>query len=221
MRRKRGRHHVARVADRAVPMEHDPQERSADAAEEDGADMGPFDDADAPEDGVSRLDLGSVRLPVPEGAQLQVEVDPSGPVRAVHLLTPAGRLTVSAFAAPRSSGLWAQVSLELSAQLRKDGASVRSESGEWGDELVAASGEVALRFVGVDGPRWLLRGVAAGPIEHAGAVTGMLYDLVRGTVVVRGTQPMPVRTPLPLELPPAIAKHIQQTNAGDGNPPLM
>jgi hypothetical protein len=201
-----------------VPAEHDQADSDEVAAEEE-FEPGPFDEADAPEDGHDRLDLGSVRLPVPDNAQLQVEVDPSGPVRAVHLLTPTGRLTVSAFAAPRSNGLWGEVSGELATQLRKDGARVRLRDGEWGDELVALSGEVALCFVGVDGPRWLLRGVAAAPVEHADAVAVMLHDVVRDTVVVRGSQPMPVRTPLPLELPPAIAKHIQQSEAGEGVPP--
>ena len=41
--------------------------------------IGPYDLSELPEsDDVERLDLGSVRLPVPEGSQLQVEVDPAG-----------------------------------------------------------------------------------------------------------------------------------------------
>ncbi len=170
---------------------------------------GPHDEADAPDDGLNRLDLGSVRLPVPDGAQLQVEMDANRAVRAVHVVTPAGQLTVNAYAAPKSGGLWREVCGELAEQLRGDGATVRSAAGEWGQELVAALGEVQLRFVGVDGPRWMLRGVVAGPPELAEQSTHALYDLVRGTVVVRGTQPMPVRTPLPIELPPSIAQHIQ------------
>jgi hypothetical protein len=178
----------------------------------DGA--GPWDDEDAPEDGLNRLDLGSVRLPVPEGAQLQVEMDPAGPVKAVHVVTPVGQLTVTAYAAPRSGGLWHEVSTELAEQLHKDGATVRTTTGEWGLELLAALGEVSLRFVGVDGPRWMLRGVVAGPPDRLDNSTAALYELVRGTVVVRGTLPMPVRTPLPIELPPAIAEHIQQAQEG-------
>jgi hypothetical protein len=170
---------------------------------------GPHDSVEAPEDGLNRLDLGSIRLPVPEGAQLQVEMDQNKAVRAVHVVTPFGQLTVNAYAAPRSGGLWREVSTELAEQLRGDGATVRSTMGEWGLELMAALGEVSLRFIGVDGPRWMLRGVVAGPPEVAEKSAHALYDLVRGTVVVRGTQPMPVRTPLELELPPAIAQHIQ------------
>ncbi|HEX6354655.1 DUF3710 domain-containing protein [Actinophytocola sp.] len=175
---------------------------------------GPHDVADAPDDGLNRLDLGSIRLPVPDGAQLQVEMDQSKSVVAVHVVTPVGQLTVNAYAAPKSGGLWREVSTELAEQLRNDGATVRTTKGEWGLELLVALGDAHLRFVGVDGPRWMLRGVVAGPPEIADKSAHALYDLVRGTVVARGTQPMPVRTPLPLELPPAIAQHIQAQQQG-------
>lgn len=179
----------------------------------DGA--GPWDDEDAPEDGLNRVDLGSVRLPVPNGAQLQVEMDQgTNSVKAVHVITPVGQLTVTAYAAPKSGGLWHEVSTELAAQLRADGATVRTTTGEWGLELLAALGEMHLRFVGVDGPRWMLRGVVAGPVDRLENSTAALYELVRGTIVVRGTLPMPVRTPLTIELPPAIAAHIDQAQGG-------
>jgi hypothetical protein len=184
------------------------------ADESDFASRGPYDETEAPPDEVERLDLGSVRFPVPEGSQLQVEVDPAGPVRAVHLITQVGRLTVSAYAAPKTTGLWPEVRKELAEQLRRDGAKVRIENGEWGSELVADSPKAILRFVGVDGPRWLLRGVAASPAEHSQACTKLLYALIDETVVVRGEEPLPVRTPLPIELPEAIARHIQQAQAG-------
>jgi Protein of unknown function (DUF3710) len=180
-------------------------------------DAGPWDEEEAPEDGVNRIDLGSVRLPVPEGAQLQVEMDPSGPVRAVHVVTTVGQLTVTAYAAPRSGGLWREVSTELAEQLRADGATVRTITGQWGLELLAALGEASLRFVGVDGPRWMLRGVVAGPPDIPDNSAAALYELVRGTIVVRGSQPMPVRTPLPIELPPAIAEHIAQAQDAEGD----
>ncbi|MER7082025.1 Protein of unknown function [Saccharopolyspora kobensis] len=196
--------------------------RADDVVEESAEDeavpeRGPFDESEAPKDEVERLDLGSVRLPVPEGGQLQVEVDPAGPVRAVHVVTPVGRLTVSAFAAPRSDGLWREVSGELAEQLRKDGARVHTEEGEWGTELVADSPKAALRFIGVDGPRWLLRGVAAGPAETAEECAKLLYAVLDETIVVRGTDPMPVRTPLPIQLPEAILRHIQQAQQAQGN----
>lgn len=209
-RRRRGRHE-------ATPSGHDGWDSELEAGvEHDGgvaAQAGPFDDAEAPDDGIPRLDLGSVRVPMPDGAQLQVEVDPEGPVRAVHLVTQIGRVTVSAFAAPKTSGLWDDVSRELAEQLKADGARLSWDSGEWGGELVATSPEVALRFIGVDGPRWLLRGVGAGPAEAADRLAALLRDIVRNTVVVRGVDPLPVRSPLPVELPEELARHIQQAQA--------
>lgn len=172
---------------------------------------GPFDVADAPEDSVPRIDLGSVRVPVPDGAQVQVEMDPAaGGVRAVHVVTPQGQVTVTAYAAPRSGGLWDEVGAELTEQLQKDGARVSPGQGLWGFELSALIGDVALRFVGVDGPRWMLRGVIAGPQSASAEAPGVLRDIVRDTIVVRGDAPMPVRSPLPIVLPDAVAQHIAQ-----------
>ncbi|MFJ8911884.1 DUF3710 domain-containing protein [Amycolatopsis sp. NPDC102389] len=172
---------------------------------------GPFDLADAPEDGIPRIDLGSVKVPVPDGSQVQVEMDPeSGGVRAVHVVTEQGQITVSGYAAPRSGGLWKDVSTELTEQLRADGAKVSVGMGEWGLELSAIVGDVALRFVGVDGPRWMLRGVIAGPQSQASQAPAVLREIVRHTIVDRGDAPMPVRTPLTITLPDAVAQHIAE-----------
>ncbi|MFB9903298.1 DUF3710 domain-containing protein [Allokutzneria oryzae] len=182
------------------------------AAEEDAEAGGPYDEADAPQDEISRLDLGSVKVPVPDGSQLQVEVgQDDGQLRAVHVVTPVGRLTVSAYAAPRTGDMWREIAKELADQLRSEGHRVIKERGVWGDEVSAEvdSDDVALRFVGVNGPRWMLRGVTAGPREAADEAAELLREILRLTVVVRGQAPMPVRTPLPVELPEAIAQHLQ------------
>ena len=170
---------------------------------------GPYDVTDAPDDDIGRIDLGSVRVPVPEGAQVQVEMDPSsGSVKAVHIVVEQGRVTVSAYAAPRSGGLWRDVSAKLTEQLRSDGAKVTSGAGEWGNELSAVTDDVALRFVGVDGPGWLVRGVIAGPQSQSATAPDALREIVRGTVVNRGGSPMPVGTPLPITLPESVSEHI-------------
>ena len=192
-----------------------------DGAEENDSQLsaldGPFDIADAEDDGVPRIDLGSVKVPVPDGSQVQVEMDPeTGGVRAVHVVTEPGQVTVSAYAAPRSGGLWKDVGNELAEQLRQDGAKVTIGMGEWGIELSAIVGEVALRFVGVDGPRWMLRGVIAGPQTLAAQAPGVLREIVRRTIVDRGGAPMPVRTPLTITLPDAVAEHIAEQQAQQG-----
>ncbi|MDQ3905081.1 MAG: DUF3710 domain-containing protein [Actinomycetota bacterium] len=175
--------------------------------------FGPYDADAGPDDRLARLDLGSLRLPVPEGAQLQIEVEPSGPIRAVHLTTELGQITLNAFAAPRSGGLWREVVPELVTKLRADGAQVGKAAGEWGDEVEAVTEHGVLRFLAVDGPRWMLRGVAAGPADGAYARTELLRDIVRQTVVVRGDEPLPVRSPLPLQLPGALGEQLRQATA--------
>ncbi|MGH4013728.1 MAG: DUF3710 domain-containing protein [Pseudonocardiaceae bacterium] len=180
---------------------------------------GPYDAAAAPEDGRMRLNLGSLLLPVPEGAQLQVEVDKSGPVRAVHLMTGLGQITVTAFAAPRSGGLWTEVAKELVSRLRTDGAPVTRVKGEWGEEIDAVTPQGVLRFLAVDGPRWMLRGVAVGSAEHAEARAALLRDVVREAVVVRGPEPLPVRSPLPLQLPGPLAAQLTQAAAAGRDDP--
>jgi hypothetical protein len=201
-------------ADYSVDDTADDADTDADSDDYADGDYGPFDETDDPEDGFARLDLGSVRLPLPPDAQVQVEMDPDGALRAVHVISTNGRYTVGAYAAPKSGELWPEISRELAEQLHGDGARVRRENGEWGPELVAFVNDVLLRFVGVDGPRWMLRAVSAGPKETSAKAAEELRDIVRGTIVNRGDQPMPVRTPLPLELPPQIAQHIAESQGG-------
>jgi hypothetical protein len=59
----------------------------------------------------------------------------------------------------------------------------------------------------------MLRGVAAGPADSAQARTELLRDVVRQTVVVRGGEPLPVRSPLPVQLPDALAEQLRQVTA--------
>ena len=184
------------------------------SSDEQLATAGPYDVAEAPDDGRIRLDLGSLRLPVPQGAELQVEVDSSGPVRAVHLMTGLGQVTLTPYAAPRSGGLWREVCRELVARLRADGARGGRAAGEWGEEIEAVTAQGVMRFLAVDGPRWMLRGVAVGTAEHAEARTALLREVVREAVVVRGPEPLPVRSPLPLQLPGPLAEQLKQANVG-------
>ena len=75
-RRKRGRHSSGAVD---TGPEHDEVFDDVD---------GPWDSTVAPQDDVERLDLGSVQLPMPDEAQLQVEMDQqNGSVRAVLVTT--------------------------------------------------------------------------------------------------------------------------------------
>lgn len=176
---------------------------------------GPYDYDDVAEllDNVAdqRLDLGSVILPVPPGGQLQVEMTPEGAPQAVHLATEHGRITVAAYAAPKSPGQWRTVAADLAESLRKDGAQVSVETGPWGRELHAATATADLRFIGVDGYRWMVRLVAAGPPGAAAdglPLVAAARAIMAETVVRRGTDPLPVRDPLPVVLPAQLAEQL-------------
>jgi hypothetical protein len=67
---------------------------------------------------------------------------------------------------------------------------------------------VPARFLGVDGPRWFLRGTITGPAGAGGEAAAALEQAFRDVVVVRGTEPMPVREPLPLTLPAQAAEQM-------------
>ncbi|MBF6135090.1 DUF3710 domain-containing protein [Nocardia otitidiscaviarum] len=158
-----------------------------------------------------RLDLGSVIVPVPPGGQLQVEMTPEGSPQAVHLATQHGRITVAAYAAPKSPGQWRSVAADLADTLRKDGAQVSVQQGPWGRELHAVTQGADLRFIGVDGHRWMVRLVAAGPsgaADDGQPLVAAARAILGETIVRRGDEPLPVREPLPVVLPQELADQL-------------
>jgi hypothetical protein len=150
-------------------------------------------------------DFGAIRVPVPDGGAVTVEPPGSAGTHAVHIALPQGRLSISALAAPKSGRLWPELVKEIDTSLREGGARVRSFSGDWGRELHATTGGATSVFVGVDGPRWMVYGIATGPSTASVALDEQLRRMLRGTVVVRGRSPYPVRTVLPLTLPAHLA----------------
>ncbi|MFC6234356.1 DUF3710 domain-containing protein, partial [Leucobacter soli] len=60
------------------------------------------------------------------------------------------------------------------------------------------------RFVGVDGPRWLLRGVIMGRATVDAEARAKIDEIFRETVVVRGDQPMPPSELLLLTMPAGV-----------------
>ena len=58
-----------------------------------------------------------------------------------------------------------------------------------------------MRFIGIDGPRWFLRAMLVGAVATDAAKARPFEDALRNVVVVRGNEPLPVREPVPLQLP--------------------
>jgi Protein of unknown function (DUF3710) len=205
-----------------------------------GSRHGPWDVADAPQDDVVRLDLGSILVPGLAGVEVQVNLDEaSGVVVAVTAVHEGSALQLAAFAAPRNEPIWPDVRRELAAQITSDGglADVQAE-GSGVDEpagtlrakvpVPAPDGSVAMgevRFIGTDGPRWMLRGVLSGPGASDPAAAQTLLALYRGVIVVRGNEAFAPSEPLPLRLPdqsgqPGAAPEPDQPPGPAGRDPL-
>ncbi len=157
------------------------------------------------------IDLGALLLRGIEGMQLRLELDAEqSQVVAATALVGASSLQLQPFAAPRSGGLWAQIRDEIAASVVRSGGTAEVADGPYGAELrtrvpsADASGRTVFapaRFLGVDGPRWFLRGVLAGPAAIDEVAAKPLLDFFGQAVVVRGGDPMAPRELLPLAIP--------------------
>lgn len=177
---------------------------------------GPWDAGEvAEDDGVRRLDLGSLRVLAQPGMEVRITADKQTKVPTSVTCSLEGSLVqLQVFAAPRSTGIWEDIRAEIGAGLVKGGGTSQEVDGPLGTELRArmpgraSDGRVAFqpaRFLGIDGPRWFLRAVVSGQAARDEEVAAPLLAVVRGTVVVRGDVPMPPREALPLTVPEGAA----------------
>jgi Protein of unknown function (DUF3710) len=170
------------------------------------ATTGPYDVLDAPNDEVPRIDLGGLRIPASPGLDLRLDVDEAQRVVSATLVNRSGQLQLGVYAAPRNEGIWDDVRAEIRASLAEQGGGGKErEDGLFGTELVGTlkvdGKPTPVRFIGVDGPRWFLRGMFVGDIATQDAKAEPFERVLRQIVVVRGTNPLPVREPVILELP--------------------
>ena len=180
---------------------------------------GPWDVTEVPDpDNPPRVDLGALRVPVNAGIELRVDVNDQGQVVAATLVSGPSAMQVNAFAAPRSEGIWADVAAEIADSLKTGGGAADQVEGPFGPELKArvpagAPGAQPVlqpaRFLGVDGPRWFLRGLITGPAATDSGAAAPLEAAFRDVVVTRGNEAMAVRDPLPLRLPTDVAQQAQ------------
>lgn len=170
---------------------------------------GPFDDSEA-NPVRPYIDLGGIKILPREGLNLRLEVEEqSKRIVAVGLDYADSSLQVQPFAAPRSGGLWDETRVQLRDQVKAQGGRVEERDGALGKELLAevpaaaseGSGLRLARFIGIDGPRWFLRGVIGGAAASDPEAAEKVEDLFRSIVVVRGGSPMPPRDLIPLKMP--------------------
>ena len=202
---------------------HEPAENES-PAEAPRAEGGPWD-AEEPFPPRPRVDLGSLQVPMGPEHEIQlVMADQHG----VWVTVRHGQSEVQlqAFAAPRRGLLWDDLRAEAAREIDQAGGKSQEAQGPFGTELLArvpaepgqpASGLQLVRFVGVDGPRWFLRGLFSGPAALGGEAASTLEDVLRDVVVVRGEHPVPPRDILELRLPPEARQAFEEQAAAEEN----
>jgi hypothetical protein len=181
---------------------------------------GPYDIRDYPNDEVPRVDLGGLHVPAVAGFELRVDLAENQQVLSVTLVNDSGHMQLGAFAAPRSQGIWDEVRAEIAESVRSQAGTVKErEDGPFGTELTGTlkvdGRSTPVRFIGVDGPRWFLRAMLVGALASDATKARPLEDALREIVVVRGTEPLPVREQSPLHLPVDASDDGSSTD-GDG-----
>lgn len=155
------------------------------------------------------LDFGSIRIAPRADLQIRADVDEASKKIVALTLELAGhRLQLQAFAASKSQGIWLETLEALEKGISSQGGAATRAQGLLGPELhakVPVQGEGReesrySRFIGVDGPRWFLRGVINSPglddYHYA-----KLVEVFRSSAVSRGDIAMPPGELLPLRLP--------------------
>ncbi|WP_368100973.1 DUF3710 domain-containing protein, partial [Bifidobacterium catenulatum] len=176
-----------------------------------GDERGPWDveDENVP-DYDEYLDMGSYYLPFLKGIELRVKANrATQQVLGTTITYGSSSVEIEAFAAPKTLGLWDDVRADL-IEANKDAKEVE---GVFGTELalpvtVKGGRKVLTRIVGVDGPRWMLRGIFSGKAatdpegEEAKALNQFFTDIV----VERGDNPLAPRDLIPMHPPVAPAE---------------
>lgn len=197
-----------------------------------GRDGGPWDlsEVEDPSAG-GRVDLGGMWLPGRPGLEVRIEADQAtSQVVAVTLVMGDSALQVQPFAAPRTEDIWGEVRAEIRSGITKQGGTADEHEGPLGTELRTkvpvraqdgTTGVQPARFIGIDGPRWFLRGVFTGRAAAEDGADAELVAVLRDVVVVRGDAAMAPRDPIPLSLPetPAdadVSEGAEDTEDDDG-----
>jgi hypothetical protein len=168
-------------------FDYDEPEQPAGVARAEG---GPWD-AEEPFPALERVDLGSLQVPI-------------GPEHEIQLVMAEQH---GAWVTIRYRETEGSFGIELMAQV--------PAPAEPGQEPAEPGGMRLVRFVGVDGPRWFVRGLFSGPAADGGDQADLLEEVFRDVVVVRGEHPVPPREILELRLPPEARQALEEQAAAD------
>ena len=165
------------------------------------------------------VDAGALQIPLLPGAQLQFTTDAQQQnIIGVVYIKNGSALQLQAFAAPKSQGIWDSVRLDMRSSIAKQGGSSQEVVGPFGKELEAqmplpdSKKFAPHRFLGIDGPRWLLRVSLYGKAGYDKPASQEMLSVLEKLVINRGEEPFPPRELLPLHLPKGdfMAREIPQ-----------
>lgn len=159
------------------------------------------------------IDFGALKLPnLNRNLAIKVELEEdTRRLVALTLQTQGSMLQISLFSAPKNSPVWHEVLEVLVSSLESQGANVEPVIGSFGRELMVSmrvpsedgnSVQQQIRFIGVDGPRWLLRGSITGEALSNLSEQAEVERIFRSIIVDRGAEALPPRELVPLTMPP-------------------
>ena len=158
------------------------------------------------------VDFGSIRIQSRDGLEMRLEIEEAtSRIVAVSIDYASSSLQLQAFAAPKNEGVWHEIRSQMKESIAAQGGQTQEQIGSLGPELISKipltdesgnlSGHRLARFIGVDGPKWFLRGVVGGAALTDPRAAADIDDLFRSVVVVRDDVPIPPKNLLPLTLP--------------------
>lgn len=152
------------------------------------------------------LDLGAYYLPFLQNIELRIKANrASGQVIGCTITYGSSSLEIEAFAAPKTLGLWDDVRSDL-LESNEKASEVEGVFGMEARLPVSVKGgkTVVTRIVGIDGPRWMLRGIFSGKAATGtGEETEALNRFFARIVVERGEEPLAPRDLIPMHQPVA------------------
>jgi hypothetical protein len=160
------------------------------------------------------IDFGAIQLPMRDDVVYKLEVeDSTNRIVALTVEHRGSNLQLQAFSAPGAEGVWHEIRLALEKSINTQGGKTESVVGPLGPELNAqipnSDGTSRLaKFIGVDGPKWFLRGVISGLALGDTLSMSHMIDIFRSVAVIRGSSPMPPKELLELVAPTGAQKSV-------------
>lgn len=180
---------------------------------------GPYDIEQSYEK-IKRLNMGALRIPAIPKMQLHLEpTDKEGYFSSVTLMFEESALNLMVLSDSKSGGTWEDLSNMLVADVTKKGGTVTKNKSRFGSELLihtpvtvpdGRTGFEVTRFIGIEGPRWILRVIITGKALEDEQAKVELESALEKVVVDRGVNPLPPGEILLLDLPAEISQMLQE-----------